>query len=137
MREEEGASYSPSAFNFNPRTYPDYGYVGVSLELNPEDIDRISAKVDEIAKEFKAGGFDEDLFERAIKPALESIETSLENNGYWMGVISEAQTDPERVERHRTRSQTYQNMTVEDLKPLANQIFDPKKAYRVQILPEK
>ena len=137
MREEEGASYSPSAFNFNPRTYPDYGYVGVSLELNPKDIDRISAKVDEIAKEFKAGGFDEDLFERAIKPALESIETSLENNGYWMGVISVAQTDPERVERHRTRSQTYQNMTVEDLKPLANQIFDPKKAYRVQILPEK
>jgi len=137
MREEEGASYSPSAFNFSPRTYPDYGYVGVSLELNPKDIDRISTKVDEIAEEFKAGMFDEALFERAIKPARERIETSLENNGYWMGVISQGQTDIERLNRHRTRSETYQNMTVNDLKPLAKTIFDPKSAYRIQILPEK
>lgn len=137
MREEEGASYSPSAFNFSPRTYPNYGYIGVSLELNPKDIDRISASVDSIAAEFKAGQFDEDLFERAIKPALESIETSLESNGYWMGVISEAQSDPERLERHRSRAIMYQNMTVSDLKPLAKSIFVPGNAFRVQILPEK
>ena len=137
MREEEGASYSPSAFNFSPRTYPDYGYVGVSLELNPKDIDRISQKVDEIAAEFKAGEFGDDMFERAIKPAIESVETSLESNGYWMGVISEAQGDPERLDRHRARSETYQNMTVEDLKPLAADVFEQSRAYRVQILPGK
>ena len=137
MREEEGASYSPSAFNFNPRTYPDYGYVGVSLELNPKDIDRISQKVDEIAAEFKAGEFGDDMFERAIKPTIESIETSLESNGYWMRVISEAQGDKERLDRHRTRLEMYQTMTVEDLKPLAADVFDKSKAYRVQILPEK
>ena len=137
MREEEGASYSPSAFNFTPRTYPDYGYMGVSLELNPKDIDRISAKVDAIAAEFKAGQFGEDLFERAIKPSLESIETSLENNGYWMGVIREAQSDPERLERHRSRAEMYQNMTVSDLKGLAQSVFVSENAYRVQILPEK
>lgn len=137
MREEEAASYSPSAFNFSPRIYPNYGYLGVSLELNPKDIDRISAKVDDIAAEFKAGKFDADLFERAIKPARESIETSLENNGYWMGVISEAQSDPERLKRHRSRSEVYQNMTVDDLKPLAGTVFAPEKAYRVQILPEQ
>lgn len=137
MREEEGASYSPSAFNFNPRTYPNYGYMGVSLELNPKDIDRISVKVDAIAAEFKAGQFDDDLFERAIKPTLESIETSLENNGYWMGVISESQSDSERLDRHRSRAEMYQNMTVSDLKQLAQSVFVAENAYRVQILPEK
>jgi len=137
MREQEGASYSPSAFNFSPRTYPDYGYVGVSLELNPNDIDRISAKVDEIAEEFSEGMFDEALFERAIKPVRERIETSLESNSYWMGVISQGQTDTERLDRHRTRSEAYQNMTVNDLKPLAKTIFDSKTAYRIHILPEK
>ena len=137
MREEEGASYSPSAFNFSPRIYPNYGYMAVSLELNPKDIDRISEKVDSIAAEFKAGQFDADLFERAIKPARESIETSLENNGYWMRVISEAQSDPERLERHRSRSEVYQNMTVDDLKQLAETVFASEKAYRVQILPEQ
>jgi len=137
MREDEGASYSPSAFTYNPRTYPDYGYMGASLELNPKDIDRISAKVDEIAAEFRAGQFDEALFERAIKPARERIETSLENNGYWMGVISESQSDIERLERHRSRYEAYQNMTVDELKPLAMTLFDPKRTYRVQILPEQ
>ena len=137
MREEEGASYSPSAFNFSPRTYPDYGYMGASIELSPKDADRISQRVDAIAAEFKAGEFDEALFSRAITPARERIETSLENNSYWLNVIGRAQTDPERTERHRSRHQMYQNMTVDDLKPLAAQIFDPDKAYRVQILPMK
>jgi len=137
MREEEGASYSPSAFSFNPRTFPEYGYIGSSLELDPKDIDRISAKVDDIAAEFRAGKFDEALFERAIKPAREQVETSLESNGYWLNIISEAQTDPERLDRHRSRTGAYQNMTLEDLKPLAKTLFDPKTAYRVQILPEQ
>ena len=137
MREEEGASYSPSAFSFSPRIYPNYGYIGASLELAPEDIDRMSAKVDDIAAEFRAGQFDEALFERAIKPARERIETSLETNGYWMNVISEAQSDPERLERHRSRYEAYQNMTVEDLQGLAKTLFDPKKTYRIQVLPEQ
>ncbi|WP_162143733.1 M16 family metallopeptidase [Hellea balneolensis] len=137
MREEEGASYSPSAFSYNPRIYPGFGYIGASLELNPNDIDRISAKVDEIAAEFRAGDFDAALFERAIKPARERIETSLESNGYWMNIISESQSDPESLERHRSRFEAYQNMTVDDLKPLAKTLFDPKQAYRIQVLPER
>lgn len=137
MREEEGASYSPSAFSYSPRIYPDYGYIGASLELDPKDIDRISAKVDEIAAEFRAGEFDEAIFERAIKPARERIETSLESNGYWMNVISEAQSDPERLDRHRSRYKAYQNMTIKELQSLAATLFDPKDAYRVQVLPEQ
>jgi len=137
MREEEGASYSPSAFSFSPRVYPGYGYIGASLELDPKDIDRMSAKVDEIAAEFRAGQFDDALLERAIKPARERIETSLESNGYWMNVISESQTDPERLERHRSRYEAYQNMTVEQLQSLSKTLFDSKTAYRIQILPEQ
>ena len=136
LREEEGASYSPSAFAHTSRTFPDYGYLGVSLEVSPEDIDRVSAKVDEIAAEFRAGQISDDLYERAIKPVLESIETSLESNGYWMSVISEAQTDKERLARHRSRTKAYQNMTVEDLQDRAKTVFDPDSAYRVQVLPE-
>ena len=137
MREEEGASYSPSAFSFSPRLYPDYGYIGASLELDPKDIDRMSAKVDAIAAEFRAGEFDEALLERAIKPARERIETSLESNGYWMNVISESQSDSEWLERHRSRYEAYQNMTAKQLQARAKTLFDPKTAYRIQVLPEQ
>jgi zinc protease len=136
LREEEGASYSPSAFTYTPRTYPDYGFFGVSLEVSPDEIDRMSLKVDEIAAEFRAGNIDADLFERGMKPAIENIETSLESNGYWMNVISRAQTDTERLARHRSRSEAYQNMTVADLQARAKTLLDPNTAYRIQILPE-
>ena len=137
LREEEGASYSPSAFSSTSRLIEDYGYVGVSLELAPDQIDLMTEKVEAIAAQFKAGEFDAELFERAIKPTLENIETSLESNSYWMGVLSGAQSHGRGLDNHRSRAQLYQNMTVDDLKPLASDIFDPSAAIRVQVLPAK
>jgi len=137
LREEEGATYSPSAYAFNPRFYPDYGYVAVSLELAPDQLDAVSAKVDQIAAEIRTGQFDQALFERAIKPIQEQVETSLESNGYWMGVVHESQTDIERLDRHRSRSAAYDTMRLEELQELAKTLFDPQSAYRVHILPEQ
>ncbi|MEP1230082.1 MAG: insulinase family protein [Litorimonas sp.] len=135
LREEEGASYSPSAFASTSRVFKDYGYVGVSLELSPEEIDVMTEKVETIAAEFKAGDFDAELFERAIKPTLENIETSLESNNYWMGVIDSVQTTDRDMNNHRTRQEVYQNMTVDDLKPLTSSIFNASDAIRIQVLP--
>jgi len=135
LREEEGASYSPSAFSTLSRIFKDYGYVGVSLELSPSEIDLMTEKVEAIAAEFKAGEFNAELFERAIKPTLENIETSLESNSYWMGVIDAAQTTDRDLNNHRSRQEVYQNMTVDDLKPLAAAIFNAGDAIRIQVLP--
>ena len=54
-----------------------------------------------------------------------------------MGVVSRAQTDEGPVERFRTREETYQSMTLEDLKPVAEQVFMPKDSIEIQILPAK
>ena len=135
LREEEGASYSPTAFAYAPRLFKGYGYIGVSLELAPAEIDLMTEKVEAIAAEFKAGQFDAELFERAIKPTLESIETSLESNSYWMSVINTAQSDDRGLNNHRSRDDVYQNMTVDDLKSLTSSIFDPAAAIRIQVLP--
>ena len=54
-----------------------------------------------------------------------------------MNIISEAQSDPERLDRHRSRHEAYQNMTLQELQSLAKTLFDPKDAYRVQVLPEE
>ena len=94
-------------------------------------------RIREVAAEFQSGNIDPDVFERAIKPTLESLETSLESNGLWMGVLSQAQTDPESIARFRARDAAYQNMTVEDMKPVAKQVFNPTKALEIQILPQK
>lgn len=75
------------------------------------------------------------VFDRAIKPTLENLETSLESNSLWMSVLRSAQTDDGPVERFRTREKTYNSMTLEDLKPVAKDVFSPEDAVEIQILP--
>ena len=136
LREEEGATYSPSIFSFKPRSFPDYGYIGMSLEVSPDEINQVGAKLAPIAAEFKAGNFDEELLTRARQPILEKIETSLENNGYWLSLIDEAQSDPVPLERHRTRQDMYEAMTLDDIKTRAATLFDPDTSVTFHILPE-
>ena len=137
LREDEGATYSPGVSRSGSRLYPDYGYIGAQIEVSPKRIDAMADKIREVAAEFQTGDIDPDVFERAIKPTLENLETTLESNSLWMSVLSQAQTDPEPIARFRTREKTYQNMTVDDLKPIANQVFKPANALEIQILPEK
>jgi zinc protease len=136
MREEEGATYSPGVGQYNSRLYPGYGYVSAVMEVKPEDIDVTAEKIRAVASEFAAGKMDADMFERARKPLLENLETSLENNGTWMNVLSRAQTDPVIVERFRTRDEMYQNLTLEEVKALAETLFQSDTAVEIHILPE-
>ena len=136
LREEEGATYSPGVSRTGSRTYPNFGFIGAQLEVSPDRIDAMADRIRDVAAEFQSGEIDPDVFDRAMKPTLEYLETSIENNNLWMGVLSQAQTDPEGVARFRTRDAAYQNMTVEDLKPIAKEVFNPSSSLEIQILPE-
>jgi zinc protease len=135
LREEEGATYSPGVSQTSSRLYAGYGFIGAQIEVSPDRIDLMAEKIREVAESFRTGDIDPDVFERAIKPILENLETSLENNSLWMSVLSEAQSDPSGIERFRSREDTYQNMTLEDLKPVAEQVFTNVSAVEIQILP--
>ncbi|WP_298911978.1 M16 family metallopeptidase [uncultured Algimonas sp.] len=136
LREEEGATYSPSAFASLPDTDPDWGYIAVTIEAEPDEAARLTGVIETVAADLVTNGVEADTFDRAMKPTLEGIETSLENNDYWLGVIDEAQTRPETLDRHRTREAAYADMTAEDLSGLAEQILSPDRAVRVHVLPE-
>ncbi len=137
IREEEGIAYSPRARRSGSRVFKGYGYISTSLGLTPENLPLAIQKLDEIAEDFRAGNIPDDEFNRAIQPTLEGLEKTLESNGYWMRVISHAQTDPWGIEGFRSRNKDFNNIKLEDLKPLAAEIFRKENAFRVQIVPEK
>lgn len=137
IREDEGAAYSPSAGRSGSRWFPNYGYMSVSLGLKPEKVTAMRKKVGEIANQLHAGDISEDEFRRAIQPILENLDTSLEQNSYWMAVIANAQNDTRGLDNFRTRDKAYHSMTLADIKPLAKQIFDNDKVVSIEILPEK
>lgn len=136
LREEEGATYSPSAFTSLPETTPNWGYLGVSIEASPEELDRLTSVIEAVAANLAENGVTDDIFDRAIKPTLENLETSLENNSYWLNVIDEAQGRPETLDRHRTRDVTYQNMMAAEISAVAKDVFNGDKAIRVHVVPE-
>ena len=137
IREEEGVAYSPSAGRSGSRIFKNYGYMSASLGLKPKKVPAMITKLDEIAVDFQTGNITDDEFERAIQPILENLDSSLESNSYWQGVISNAQTDTWSIDNFRTRDAAYKDMTLAELKPLAADIFKKQNAYRIQILPAK
>ena len=78
---------------------------------------------------------DADVFDRAIKPTLEGIETSYENNNYWLGVVDQAQTRPDTLDDFRSREKMFKSMTAEDVSSVAN-VLNPDRAIRVHVVPE-
>jgi len=134
LREREGQSYSPSVSGYFPSGYDDYGYLGISVSADPKELDTIEDLVAEVAADMRAGNITEDEFDRAIRPIRESVERSLEENGYWLGVIDRVRTYPEELDDHRTRVSAYQNMTREEILPIAKQIFNPDAAFQVRIV---
>lgn len=136
LREEEGATYSPSAFTSLPLSNPDWGYVAASIEASPDEVERLTAVIESVVAKLMSEGVDADTFDRATAPTLENLETSLESNSYWLGVVDEAQTRLDSLVRHRTRDAMYAEMTAEDITEVARQVFNPEAAIRIHVVPE-
>ena len=135
IREELGATYSPSSNVYFDDVNPGYGYISVSLDLEPGDVDDLFSVVFEIAEEMRSGDITEDERSRALQPILEQIEEQVENNGYWLGLLDEATSSPNDLQEHLRRAENFQAVTVDDLVALSNTYLARDKAYRIQILP--
>ncbi len=137
IREGEAAAYSPGVGRESDRTFPDYGYIFVSLDLTPDKVSEISEKTFAVAADLQEQTITQDEFDRAITPILEDLDASLENNSYWMAVIGDAQTEGQGLLDHASREDDYKSITLEDLNTLAATVFINEAAYSVVALPEE
>ena len=137
LREELGATYSPRAGNTASEVYPGYGYISASSEIEPQDIERVHAAIDEIAAQMAGGGISEDELQRARKPIMEGMEEAEEDNGSWIGLIDEAQSLPGDLDRWRNDEAVYQAITVDELTAAAASYFTPENTLRISIVSDK
>lgn len=135
VRESEGATYSPSAQAFFAHANPGYGYLGVSLDLVPENVNRFFGIVDRIAASLANGEISADELERARRPMLNDFHNDLEDNRYWYDLVSTAQSDSAKLAAHRSAITDYQAVSVADLRAAAQRYLVTARAYRIAILP--
>jgi zinc protease len=101
VRETLGASYAPSAGASVSAVYPGLGYVFSSAEVKPEDVERARSALKSAAGDLRAGRISPDELQRAVRPLLEQAEAHEESNGYWLSLLSDAQSHPDRAENAR------------------------------------
>lgn len=137
IREELGATYSPSTGSSPSEVFPEFGnLIGFSI-AKPEDLVKINEITVELGAALARDGADEDELERALKPTLSQLESSLRENSYWLGtVLSRSQQDPTRLDWARQRDEDYANITLEEINELAATYLQADNAIKVELKPE-
>lgn len=115
LREKLGATYGGGASSSMSGIYPGRGSFAIATTGDPKDLAAIEAAVDGIVTELVAAPAEADLFERARKPVLESYTDWRKRNDTWIGLASEAQTDPERLDRFRRSEDLFKSITARNV----------------------
>ena len=135
IREELGASYSPSAGAL-PSSGFDYGVLSARSIGKPEDCEPVARIILEIGEELANNGTTADEVDRAVQPVLGQLEETLRDNSYWLNtVLAQSQEQPQRLDWARQRDQDYANVTPEDINALAKVYLPSSNALKITLLP--
>ena len=136
VRIAEGATYSPQASVAGSAYFQGYGYMFGLVETPPEKIPGFFRDAEKIAADMAKTGVTADELERARKPILERDDKARQTNGYWSRVLSDAQSDPRRLELLRNYAADLNAVTADEVQKAAQRFLVDNKAWRLQITPK-
>lgn len=137
LREGLGLSYAPVAAASVSSSIPGWGVVYVGAEVRPEDVKIVSETIRSVASQMRDGEISQDEFIRALTPRLEQLSGYRKSNAYWLSLLSQAHSHPERVEIYALEAVEagLRAMTREDLIAAAQKWLGPEAGRAVVIGP--
>lgn len=136
LREELGATYSPSAFSYSQRTYRGFGHITAFATLPAATMDDSAEAIREIAAELVAAPVSADLLERARNPIREALQRSESGNSGWIELVAMAQSDPEVLTRRRARRAILDGLTPADLQAVAKRYLTGETPLEIRVVPQ-
>ena len=136
VRIAEGATYSPQASAASSAYFPGYGYMFGVVETPPEKIPGFFKDAEKIASDMAKTGVTADELERARKPVLERDDKARQTNGYWLRALTDAQSDPRRLELLRNYASDLNSVTTDEIQKAAQRFLVDTKAWRLEITPK-
>ncbi len=137
IREKRSGVYGISARG-SATKYPYEHYsISIGFPCAPENVDTLTQAVyDEIKKLQANGPTAADL--RKVKETLRrDIETNLKENNYWLSALEEAYFNGEDLNEIVDYEAAIEELTVPQLKAMANKYFDLDEAIEVVLYPEE
>ncbi|WP_106638584.1 M16 family metallopeptidase [Allosphingosinicella vermicomposti] len=137
LREEEGATYSPSAASGSSDTFADWGIFYASAEIKPESADTFFRIAREIVADLAANPVQADEFARAQNPIISGIERQVATNAYWLETLEGWTREPRLIERARSFLTDYRGLTPEDVRKAVATYVADQGDWSMLVLPEK
>lgn len=136
LREELGATYSPSAFSYAPLAFEGFGHITAFATVPPEAMDDTVAAIRAIAGELAAQPPTADLLERARAPMRANYERAETQNADWLGLVAEAQSNPSLLDRRRQRRALLDAITPAGLQAAAKLYLTNEDPVEIRVVPE-
>ena len=87
-------------------------------------------------RDLAEGGVTEEELNRLREPQLKAVRDQQRQNGFWVNVLNESQSDPSSLDAVRQLEAHYLSITTEDLSQLARKYLTRENASWAVIGPE-
>ena len=137
LREELGETYGVSVGLSQSTPQRGGGHIDISFSASPDNVDRMVARVQQEVVRLQTAGPTEDLTTRAKETARRNYETSVKQNGYWLGRLQSAKLldrDPLLI---LSRLQRIDSVTPAVLHETFKKYFPADRSTVVTLVPEK
>lgn len=135
LREELGATYSPYAFAADSLTFKDFGHLTVLATAEPQAMPTLAAAMRKMAEEFVKTAPSADAMQRARLPILEGYERQEGTNMGWTFIVSDTQSNPDILDRRRTRAELLRSITPKDIQKAAKGYFK-EAPIEIRVVPQ-
>lgn len=137
IREELGATYSPSVGNHSSRVLPGFGMMRCQLTIDPKQAEMLVRVVHETAADLVRNGVTREELSRALKPTLTAIKDYRRTNTYWVkAVLALSGRHPQQLQWPQTLVQDLNSIQPDELNLLARKYLNPQLAAVSLVIPE-
>ena len=116
LREQEGATYSPSAVHIGTEAFAAWGIFYAAAEVRPGNAPTFYRIARQIVADLARAPVEADEFERAQNPVVSGIERRLATNGYWLSALEDWAVRPEAIAETRNYLSDYRSLTAEEVR---------------------
>ncbi|RYZ14396.1 MAG: insulinase family protein, partial [Alphaproteobacteria bacterium] len=137
FRSEGGATYSPMETVDFSTFLPDYGFIGVAIEVAPNMIDEVQSKIQAIATDLATKPVPESEIQRITAPKIEQYRRAFTSSvGYWMELLSNAHENGLGLQYIRSEGSDYAGITPAEIQAAAAKWLKPETAWKLKVVPE-
>ena len=128
IREQLGATYSPTVYNSSSRFAEKYGKLYVRIVTDPDQLTTVQEVVRQISKELIEQGVSQEELARVSKPNLTSLKDLVQTNGYWLNtVLAGSSRYPEQLRWSETIIEDHAAITAAEISAYGQKYLQPER----------